>query len=127
MVARETQHGLGREPRMTALAWLSVMLPPIAWATSMQINYMLTPFECYGGSRFPLYVINVVALLLSVTGGAIGLHLWRRQSYEWANESNDPKTRNRFLAVLGMLMSGNFTLVILAQGIAIVVFHPCLP
>ena len=91
----------------------------------MSISYALVPFECYGGSKRPLYLIAIVALVLTAFGGLISLLNWRNANGRGGNFDGN-MTANRFMAVLGMLSSGMFFVVIVAQGLATLVLHPCL-
>ena len=91
----------------------------------MQISYALVRFECYGGSKRPLYLIAIVALVLTAFGGLISLVNWRNAKGQ-GDDFDGNITRSRFMAVLGMLSSGMFFVVIVAQGLATLVLHPCL-
>jgi hypothetical protein len=105
--------------------WTGVLLPPTVWALQMQINYVLVRKACTQGSSLALYVVSIVALAAAVAAALIALTNWRRSGPTWPSGAADLFTRSRFLAVLGLLMSAMFFLVILAQGIATVVFPPC--
>ena len=105
--------------------WTGVLLPPTVWALQMQINYVLVRKACAQGSTVGLYVVTIVALAAAVLSALIALTNWRRSGPAWPNGAADLLSRSRFLAVLGLLMSAMFFVVILAQGIATVVFPPC--
>ena len=92
----------------------------------MSISYALVSFECYGGSKLSLYLIAIVALVLTTLGGLISLVNWRKVGKGRGHDFDGDTTRSRFMAVLGMLSSGMFFVVIVAQGLATLVLHPCL-
>jgi hypothetical protein len=92
----------------------------------MSISYALVPFECYGGSKVPLYLIALVALGLTALGGLISLVNWRKVVKGRGHDFDGDINRSRFMAALGMLSSGMFFVVIVAQGLATLVLHPCL-
>jgi len=109
-----------------ASLWCGLLLPPIAWALQMQINYSLAGFECYGGSRLPLYLVTVAALVTTLAAGLVSFSRWRKLKQLPAQDAGDVGSRVRFMLVLGMLTSAMFFVVIAAQGLATIVFHPCL-
>jgi hypothetical protein len=103
----------------------SILLPALIWALQMEVNYALVRRACSAQRSASLYLVTVAALLLTAISMAIAWSSWRRSGKRWPNEFADVATRIRFLAVLGLLMSSTFFLVILAQGIATVFFYPC--
>lgn len=109
----------------TTSLWPLVLVPPIAWAVQMETNYALVPFECYGGSRLPLYAVMAVAFALVFINAMVAAKFWSQLGKKWPDDGASPASRDRFLSVLGLLVSGMFTLVLIAQTIAIIVFHPC--
>lgn len=105
--------------------WLLIVAAPIIVAIEMQINYVLVRQACSAQRNIALYVVIVVAIVLTVTTALIALAVWRVEGTAWPTESTDLPARIRFIAVLGMLSSGMSLLVIVAQGIATVLFNPC--
>ena len=105
--------------------WLLIVTAPIIVAVQMQINYVLVPWACTAQRRTALYVVTIVALLLTVLTAWIAYSFWRRVGTEWPAERDDLADRVRFISVLGLLSSGMSFLVILAQGIATIQFDPC--
>jgi len=106
--------------------WIGLLLPPIAWALQMQINYVLVPFECYGGSRLPLFLVTVVALVITLAAGLVSFDGWRKRNQLLEEAADGVGSRVRFMFLLGMLTSAMFFVVIAAQGLATIVFHPCM-
>lgn len=105
--------------------WLLVVAAPIIVAIEMQTNYVLVRQACSAQRNLALYAVIVVAILLTVATGLIALALWRVEGIIWPTEETDLPARVRFIAVLGMLSSGMSLLVLIAQGIATVLFNPC--
>jgi hypothetical protein len=92
----------------------------------MEVNYSLASFACYGGSRLPLHLVTVAALVTTLAAGLVSFGHWRKLKQLPAEDAGDVGSRVRFMLVLGMLTSAMFLVVIAAQGLATIVFHPCL-
>ncbi|HKP83688.1 MAG TPA: hypothetical protein VJT69_16855 [Pyrinomonadaceae bacterium] len=105
--------------------WLLVVAAPVIVAIEMQTNFVLVREACSAQRNVALYAVIVVAIVLTVTTALIALALWRVEGIIWPTESTELSARIRFIAVLGMLSSGMSLLVIVAQGIATVLFNPC--
>ena len=105
--------------------WLLIVAAPIIVAIEMQINYVLVRLACSAQRNIALYVVTSVAIVLTVVTALIAWMVWRVEGTSWPTEAPDLSSRIRFIAVLGMLSSGMSLLVIIAQGIAMVLFNPC--
>lgn len=105
--------------------WLLVVAAPIILAAEMQANFVLVRQACSMQRNVALYVVIVVAMLLTIATAAVAVSIWRRAGATWPTEAVDLATRIRFIAMLGILSSAMSFLVILAQGIATVHFDPC--
>jgi hypothetical protein len=55
----------------------------------------------------------------------IAFTIWRVEGSRWPTEEADLSTRIRFIAMLGILSSAMSFLLLLAQGIATMLFDPC--
>lgn len=105
--------------------WLLVVAAPVIVAIEMQANFVLVRLACSAQRNIALYAVIIVALVLTVATALIALAVWRVEGITWPTESTDLPARIRFIAVLGMLSSGMSLLVIIAQGIATLLFDPC--
>ena len=105
--------------------WLLIVAAPIIVAVEMQTNYVLVRQACSAQRNIALYTVIIVAIVLTGSTALIALAVWRVEGIIWPTESPDLSARIRFIAVLGILSSGMSLLVIIAQGIATVLFNPC--
>ena len=105
--------------------WLLVIVGPAIVAAEQQANYVLVRQACSMQRNVALYVVVVVAMLLTIATALIGVSIWRRTGAEWPTEAPDLANRIRFISVLGILSSAMSFLLILAQGLATVNFDPC--
>ena len=105
--------------------WAANLLGPIAALAGLEIAYILTDRACVTGDLLPVHLTWLVSLLAAAVGGWLGWREWRRWGGGHAGEDAGPGGRSRFLAVMGMLLSGVAALVIAAQWSAAFIFHPC--
>ena len=106
-------------------SWLLVVAPALICAAGHEANFVLVRQACAAGRHVMLYAVTIVALALMAGVALMSYATWRHVGPEWPGETADVATRTRFIAVLGMLGSGLFFLVTLAQGIATVYYDPC--
>src|SRR4051812_22944736 len=107
--------------REALAVWVGILLPPIVWGVQMEINYALVRQACVLERKAALYLVTGVALLLVLVAALVSASKWKESGAGWPNESSDPRTRLRFLSLLGLLSSGLFFLAIAAQGIATII------
>jgi hypothetical protein len=108
--------------------WTGILLPPLAWFLNQQLSYMLVLWTCSTGRQFVLHLVTVAMLLLAGAGGFIAWRNWQRTRHHWPDEAGaDTLPRSRFMAVAGLLSSGMFVLIILAQGIPSFLLNACAP
>jgi hypothetical protein len=105
--------------------WLLMIAGPAIVAAEQQANFVLVRQACSMQRNVALYVVTIVAMLLTIATAMIAVSIWRRTGAVWPTEESDLANRIRFISVLGILSSGMSFLVILAQGIATVNFDPC--
>ena len=105
--------------------WAGVLIAPLAFLLNLQVNYTLTQKLCPGRRPLILHVLTLCFLLLASGGGLIAWRNWARAGREWANESEDNTVRNRFLAIIGLMISLLCVLIIVALWIPQFIFDPC--
>src|SRR5438067_1854549 len=97
---------------------------PIVWLMQFQTNYTLVPWACRSGAHFLIYIVSIIALLVVAGAGFLSWRLWQEAGRDWPDEQANVRSRSRFMAVLGLLTSALFFLVIIAQGISNLFFAP---
>ena len=101
---------------------MGMLLPPIIWAMQMQANYVLVRYECTSGRKLTMLSILCVSLAIIFVGFILALVNFIVPSADLPERA---RVREHFMAQLGLLSSGTFFLVTLAQGFAVLLFHPC--
>jgi hypothetical protein len=112
-----------KAPPKELLAWLGVMISPLAFLVDLQLSYTLVRPLCAAGGRALIHLPGVLALGMMATGAWIG---WTRLSrlrddalqVRWAE-------RAHFMAVSALVLSAFFVLLVVAMAIAKVVLSPC--
>jgi hypothetical protein len=107
--------------------WAGLLAGPAAFLSNLQVNYMLVPWVCATGHRFALHIVALCALLVTAAGGFAAWRAWLRTGKRWSDAGGGAVPRSRFMAIMGMLISAMFFLVILAMGIPNFVMNPCQP
>lgn len=105
--------------------WAGVLVAPMAFLSHMQVNYTLTQKLCPGGRTVLLHLVTLLFLLVTAGCVLIAWRSWQRAGKGLPDESDDKQTRNRFLAIVGMMISALSFLIIVAQWIPQFVFNPC--
>ena len=106
--------------------WAGVLVGPVVWLVQFQTNYTLVTLTCNHDHLWALHAVSVLALLLTAGAGFLAWGNWQDVGGDAGqNEGAGVRPRSRFMSALGLLVSGMFFLVILAQWIASWVFGPC--
>ena len=114
-----------RESAPILREWALLLAPAVVWAVEFQTTYALVWYHCTHGGWVAGLVILIVAALLSISSGVIAAGAWRRAGESWPDAEPDPPARTRFMSALAVFTSAIFTLLILLQGFATLVFRPC--
>ena len=102
-----------------------IVAPALITAAHQEANYVLVRQACAAQRHVMLYVVTIVALVLTALVALMAYLTWRQEGAQWPGETADVATRTRFIAMVGLLGSVIFFLVTLAQGIATVYYDPC--
>lgn len=105
--------------------WFGILGPPVIWAVRIAANYILVPYACWWGWVPLLHAITLAASLGTAAAGWVAWRRWRKTGRGTEVELGGSATRTRFMALTGMLSSGFFLLVIVAEGLANVFVDPC--
>lgn len=113
---------VGERPRERALLWFGVLGGALAWGLRFAGSYLLVPVACREGT----WMLHVVALAAIVVAVAAGLVSWRAYRRGPQDEAVDVRQRRLVLGLVGVLLSGFFTVVTLFESVANFVIDPCL-
>lgn len=105
--------------------WISVLAGPVVWLVSFEANYALAPWACTFQAKIGLYLVSVAALILCGASGMLAWRQWVELGKQWPGSEGGSLARERILAVGGVLLSGMFFVVVLAQAIPEVLLEAC--
>jgi hypothetical protein len=103
--------------------WAGLLVGPTSMLMQLEINYALVLWSCATGHTWPLHLVSVFALLVTVLAGFLAYRIWRRLATD--EDSGGPLARSRFMAAVGILISLLMVAVIVAQWLPVFIHHPC--
>lgn len=109
-------------------AWLlglGIWLAPLAWGADHIISYSLVQHSCSTGHFYVLHVITVISALVALLGFVLAAGQYRRMPPGANDEGGSAFDRGHFMALLGMVSSLGFFIVILADGVPRWILSPC--
>lgn len=104
--------------------WAGLAAGPLAWATLLESNYVLSYVACEQRHTWMLHLSTAVALAI-VGAGAWGA--WAGAPPWGGSTSAAGEGRARFMAISGLVLCAWFALVIVATEIPVLVLPPCIP
>jgi hypothetical protein len=113
-------------PTNTFAQWYGVLGGPIFWAMQLQANYALVPQACSSGDLKWLHLSSVLFLLLAFSAVAVAAYDYRKaRAKSPVKTEESAEGRSSFMGNLGIMTSGLFAIIIIAQAIPTFFFNPC--
>jgi len=108
----------------TAEQVIGLVIGPLAWGTDQIVTYALVQHTCSTGHHYVLHVMTAVFFVVAIAGALMS---WRQYSQFRAgnDEGGSPFDRSHFLALLGVLSSLGFAVVIVANAVPRWILSPC--
>jgi hypothetical protein len=101
--------------------WLGIVGSPLTWLIQFQTIYMLVYPAC-GAQRN--VVVHATCFVFFLAIAALGIYPW----YNWTQNrlAKNPVSRTRrFMSMLGVMTTGLFLLLVIAQWTAAIMLDPC--
>jgi hypothetical protein len=95
--------------------------PPFVWLIQFQTIYMLVYPACGAQRNLIVHLTCFIFLVIIAVLGVSPLQTWRRA----ANDRENVVRTRRFMALVGMMTTALFLLVLIAQWIAAFIVDPC--
>lgn len=124
MRARPAAHDTSGGVRLPLLLF-AFLGPPVIWSIRFGVSYSLLPWVCATGGVLLLQALTLAALAGTAWAGAVGWRQWRLAGRSTAAEFGGADARARFMALVGMLGSALFLVVIIAEALPLFLIDPC--
>ena len=112
--------------RQSFLLWVGLLGAPAVWGVQFQAGYALVPKACANQSRLLLHLLSLLFLALAAGGVWLAYREWHRLRPTSPSGTDEERIAwPRFLALLGMMTSALFVLLIIAQGLPSFFIDPC--
>jgi len=105
--------------------WTGILAGPIVWLISFETLFALNPWACTFQTKLALYLVSIVAFVLSLASGLLAWREWSTLGREADPKGGDILSRSRAMAFAGILVSTLTCLIILAQSIPELVLGAC--
>ena len=103
----------------------SVFIGMFAIAFDQEVSYFIVEWSCGARAHWPTFAVSAVALVIALAGAYIAWRDLRAVPTGASASDGTADGRNRFLALLGLMLSGFFALAIVFEAIAKFFFDPC--
>lgn len=101
---------------------VAALASPVIWFASHAIQFAVAPLTCPWQSKAILWMVAGAALLLELVSGWAAWIAWQRRQ---TAGTSGPAPMPGWLSLSGMVLSGSFFLVIVAQSIPSLVLGGC--
>ena len=105
--------------------WWGLIAGFLAWGLDLGFSYVLQRTSCYTGHESVLHAITAVCLLMALSGFAAGFSEFRHFSGDSSEEGGRRLDRAHFQAILAIMFSLGFALVVLAGAVPRWILNPC--
>jgi hypothetical protein len=105
--------------------WPGMFVAPLAFLAELSLAYALVPYACQSERHATIHALQIVTLAVTVGAALLALREYRVAGGETPDDAGDKMTRDRFVALLGVLISVTISLALLAQWITTWVIPPC--
>ena len=105
--------------------WFPILVSPLVVLAQQSVNYALVGLECERQQHLPVHAVAAVALAVTLTGVLMAWRAWKAAGAAPPADSGDAVSRTRFLAIVGMAVSGLMALSIAAQWLTAAFIPPC--
>ncbi len=118
------RENVGSGEVVPAVLW-SVLAGPVAWAADLGFSYVLAQHSCSTGHSWALHLITGICLVIALSGLVLGFAEFRKFFEPASEKGGRPIDRAFFFALLGIVFSISFTVVVLAGAVPRWILNPC--
>jgi hypothetical protein len=108
----------------TTELWWGILIGPLAWVLDQGLSYSVDQHACSTGKFYLLHTITAACFILASSGIVVALRQLRKVP-AGEDDGGTPRDRSWFMAWLGILMSIEFAVVVLAMAVPKIILSPC--
>lgn len=101
------------KPEMRLIA--ALITGPVALLANLEAGFALAPWVCNNHREPVLHIVHLVFLAIAAGAGWIAWSGWRATGSEWPGEDAAAVSRERFLAIIGLIAAALSCLQILGS------------
>jgi hypothetical protein len=105
--------------------WCAFIAAPLAWLIDLEASYATVDWACSHNRRDVLFMIPAACLAAIGAAAWVCWSAWNDLRRKTEFEGGSVQDRSRVLAVIGLLMSGTFALVVLTTFAGRYLLSPC--
>ncbi|HJR09219.1 MAG TPA: hypothetical protein VJ842_18305 [Pyrinomonadaceae bacterium] len=109
------------------ICWLlsGLLTAPLAFLTYLAINYAVVPHACSSGHMLASHLVTALFVLIVLAGAFIAWRNWKEAGRGEPTGAAGVVERSRFIAVVGLMLSGLVLILFVAQWIPQFLISPC--
>lgn len=111
-------------PVSTGELWWGILIGPVAWVIDQGLSYSIEQHACSTGKFYELHLITAACFVLALTGLFVAVRQLRKVP-AGNDDGGTPRDRSWFMAWLGILMSVEFAVVVIAMAVPKIILSPC--
>lgn len=105
--------------------WYALFGGASAWFVGLCAGYFIVTPSCAAGSELYLHGVSLLTAATGAGAAVVGTTLWRRSDHHRPDDGGGRRDRTKFIAAVGAVLSGLFTLVMLMQWLGVAIHGPC--
>jgi hypothetical protein len=109
----------------TLALWTGLLTGPIVWFISLEAKFALAPWVCAFHWKPAVYMVSLVAFLVTAAAGLLSWNQWRQLSAEHSETGDSVLARPRIMALGGVMLSAGFFVVLAAQSLPELLLAGC--
>ena len=112
-------------PRALVALWAAVLAGPVLLLLSQETKYALVGWACRSGHELIMHLLAAVTLALVLFAVLMSARRWRASGGTEPTDAPDAESRDRFLALVGLMLGALSALVVFAQWLPELFLSPC--
>jgi hypothetical protein len=122
---RDTPERAAQRRHALRAAVLGLVATPLLLQLQIQVNYVLVPGACAGGSTLVLHLVALAVLAGAAGGVVVAWRSWSALGRGGLTQAAGTREGGRFIALAGLVSAGFFALAIVGVALPAFILGPC--